>query len=58
MDIIEPGYGQECPSRIDITCDVRKDRLKVVIYEEGESFNPETIPDPEINVSLVENKPR
>jgi serine/threonine-protein kinase RsbW len=57
-NIIEHGYGQECPSRIDITCDVQEDGLKVVIYDDAEPFNPETIPDPEIDVSLDEIKPR
>jgi serine/threonine-protein kinase RsbW len=57
-NIIEHGYGQECPSRIDITCDVQEDGLKVVIYDDAEPFNPETISEPEINVSLDEIKPR
>jgi serine/threonine-protein kinase RsbW len=57
-NIIEHGYGQECPSRIDITCDVQEDGLKVVIYDDAVPFNPETIPEPEIDVSLDEIKPR
>ena len=57
-NIIEHGYGQECPSRIDITCDVQEDGLKVVIYDDAEPFNPETISEPEINVPLDEIKPR
>lgn len=57
-NIIEHGYGQECPSRIDITCDVQEDGLKVVIYDDAEPFNPETVSEPEINVSLDEIKPR
>ena len=57
-NIIEHGYGQECPSRIDITCDVQEDGLKVVIYDDAEPFNPETVSEPEINVPLDEIKPR
>jgi serine/threonine-protein kinase RsbW len=57
-NIIEHGYGQECPNRIDITCDILEDGLKVVIYDDAEPFNPESIPQPEINVSLEELKPR
>src|SRR4030066_1272335 len=57
-NIIEHGYGQECPSRIDITCDVQEDGLKVVIYDDAEPFNPESIPEPEVNVSLDDVKPR
>ena len=57
-NIIEHGYGQECPNRIDITCDVQEDGLKVVIYDDAAPFDPETVPKPEINVSLDEIKPR
>ncbi len=57
-NIIEHGYGQECPSRIDITCENLDDGLKVVIYDDAAPFNPESVPDPEINVSLEEIKPR
>ncbi len=57
-NIIEHGYGQECPSRIDITCDIQEDGLKVVIYDDAEPFNPESVPEPETNVSLEELKPR
>jgi serine/threonine-protein kinase RsbW len=57
-NIIEHGYGMECPSRIDITCEILEDGLKVVIYDDAEPFDPSTVPDPEINVSLDEIKPR
>jgi serine/threonine-protein kinase RsbW len=57
-NIIEHGYGQECPERIDITCEVIENGLKIVIYDDAEPFNPESVPEPEINVSLEELKPR
>ena len=57
-NIIEHGYGQECPNRIDITCNTLKDGLKVTIYDDAVPFNPESVPEPEINVSLEEIKPR
>lgn len=57
-NIIEHGYGQECPSRIDITCEKFEDGIKVVIYDDAEPFDPTTIPEPAINVSLDEVKPR
>src|SRR4030065_2039710 len=57
-NIIEHGYGQECPDRIDISCEIIKDGLKVVIYDDAEPFNPDTVPEPEINVSLEDVKPR
>jgi serine/threonine-protein kinase RsbW len=57
-NIIEHGYGQECPERIDITCEVLEDGLKIVIYDDAVPFNPESVPDPEMNVSLEELKPR
>lgn len=57
-NIIEHGYRQECPNRIDITCDIQQDGLKVVIYDDAEPFNPETVPEPEVNVPLEDIKPR
>jgi anti-sigma regulatory factor (Ser/Thr protein kinase) len=57
-NIIEHGYGQECPSRIDITCEIIKDGLKVVIYDDAEPFDPSSVPEPEVNVSLEDIKPR
>ncbi len=57
-NIIEHGYGIECPSRIDITCENITDGLKVVIFDDAEPFDPINIPEPEINVSLDEIKPR
>jgi serine/threonine-protein kinase RsbW len=57
-NIMEHGYGRECPNRIDITCEILEDGLKVVIYDDADPFNPESVPDPEINVPLDELKPR
>lgn len=57
-NIIEHGYGEECPSRIDITCEKADDGIKVVIYDDAAPFDPTSIPEPEINVSLEEVKPR
>jgi len=57
-NIIEHGYGRECPNRIDVTCEAINDGIKVVIYDDAEPFNPSLVPEPEINVSLNELKPR
>jgi serine/threonine-protein kinase RsbW len=57
-NIIEHGYGIECPSRIDVTCEILKDGLKVMIYDDAEPFDPTSVPDPEVKVSLEEIKPR
>ncbi len=57
-NIIEHGYGQECPNRIDVTCEILENGLKVMIYDDAEPFDPASVPDPEINVSLEDIKPR
>jgi serine/threonine-protein kinase RsbW len=57
-NIIEHGYGIECPSRIDVTCELLPDGLKVVIYDDAAPFDPSLIPEPEIPVSLDDIKPR
>ncbi len=57
-NIVEHGYGEECPSRIDVTCEILEDGLKVVIYDDAAPFDPATVPEPDINVSLEDIKPR
>jgi serine/threonine-protein kinase RsbW len=57
-NIIEHGYGQECPSRIDVTCEILEDGLKVVIYDDANPFDPTSVPEPETNVTLEDIKPR
>lgn len=57
-NIIEHGYGGECPSRIDITCETLENGLKVVIYDDAAPFDLESVPEPDLNVSLDEVKPR
>ena len=57
-NIIEHGYGEECPDRIDITCEPVEEGLKVVIYDDAEPFNPEAVPEPDMDVSLENMKPR
>lgn len=57
-NIIEHGYGMECASRIDVTCEILEDGLKIVIYDDADPFDPTTVPEPEVNISLEEIKPR
>ncbi len=57
-NIIEHGYGQECPSRIDITCEPVEGGIRVVIFDDAAPFDPTSIPNPDINVSLEDVKPR
>jgi serine/threonine-protein kinase RsbW len=57
-NIVEHGYGIECPSRIDVTCEILGDGLKIVIYDDADPFDPTTVPEPEVNISLEEIKPR
>jgi anti-sigma regulatory factor (Ser/Thr protein kinase) len=57
-NIVEHGYGVECPSRIDVTCEILEDGLKVVIYDDAAPFDPASVPEPEINVSLEDIKSR
>ena len=57
-NIIEHGYGIECPSRIDVTCEILEDGIKIVIYDDANPFDPTSVPEPEVNVALEEIKPR
>ena len=57
-NIMEHGYGRECPNRIDVTCEILENGLKVIIYDDADPFNPESVPDPDLSVSLEDIKPR
>ena len=51
-NIIEHAYGGEDRGQIECTCDVTPRGLRIELRDQGESFQPENIPDPNIHVPL------
>jgi serine/threonine-protein kinase RsbW len=57
-NIIEHAYQGEGVGDIVCTCKVLRDGIKVVLLDQANPFQPETLPDPVLNAPLDEVKPR
>lgn len=57
-NIIEHGYKNEEEGVIDLHCESTDDRIKIVLHDHGCPFDPNSIPEPTLNVPLEELKPR
>ena len=55
-NIIEHAYGGETAGEIRCTCEVLEDRLQITLRDNGASFDPQTVPEPEIDVPLFKRK--
>jgi serine/threonine-protein kinase RsbW len=56
-NIIEHAYGGEGVGDIQCTCQVNKDKLTITLRDSGKPFNPESVPEPNLNVPLEELQP-
>jgi serine/threonine-protein kinase RsbW len=57
-NIIEHAYGGEGKGDIQISCQILKDGLKVILKDEGRAFKPENVPVPNPKARLKEVKAR
>jgi len=57
-NIIEHAYKGEDKGNIHCSCETIDDGIKVVLRDNGCSFDPEQVPEPVINVPLKDLKPR
>ena len=57
-NIIDHAYGGEGKGEMICSVITNKDGLTVILRDRGRPFNPQGIPDPEINVPLDRLKPR
>lgn len=53
-NVVEHAYGGEGKGEIAITCRNDPDRLTVIIRDHGRSFDPESIPNPNLQAGLDE----
>lgn len=51
-NIIEHAYGGESDRKIEVTCKDEANSLVVIIRDWGRSFEPERVPDPDLQTSL------
>jgi serine/threonine-protein kinase RsbW len=57
-NIIEHAYKDEVSGDIDLKCEPSSDGIKIVLRDYGRPFDPNTLPEPALNVPLEELKPR
>ncbi len=46
VNAIKHGNGLDPEKQVHISCDVSADRMRVIIEDEGEGFDPNDVPDP------------
>jgi serine/threonine-protein kinase RsbW len=51
-NIIEHAYGAEDLGNIECTCDINDDGLTVILHDHGQAFQPDDVPEPDINAPL------
>ncbi|GAB4537387.1 MAG: hypothetical protein Kow0063_24100 [Anaerolineae bacterium] len=55
-NIIEHAYGGEGRGDIECTCEVNCDKLVVTLRDYGRSFNPSSVPEPDIQAALEDRQ--
>jgi len=55
-NIIEHGYGGENLGDIEITCHAQVGELKIIIQDHAQRFDPNAVPEPDLNASVDEMK--
>lgn len=56
-NIIEHAYGGENVGTIQITCVVEPGMCKIVVVDEGDQFDPSSVPAPKLNAKIEEIRP-
>lgn len=55
-NIIEHAYAGIKGGKLEIECSVFDGGLKIVMRDQGKSFNPSSVPEPNVNADLSERK--
>lgn len=55
-NIIEHAYTGIKGGKIEIDCDISNNELKIVMRDQGKSFDPSIVPEPNIKADLSERK--
>lgn len=55
-NIIEHAYAGVKEGKLEIECSTFEGGLKIVMRDQGKSFNPSSVPEPNVNASLSERK--
>jgi serine/threonine-protein kinase RsbW len=57
-NIIDHAYGGEGRGDIECTCNPIDDEIKIILKDHGRSFDPETIPEPDLSSPIEDRKER
>lgn len=57
-NIIDHAYGGENRGEMICSVIVNEEGLTVILRDRGRPFNPQTVPDPQVNLPLEKLKPR
>lgn len=57
-NIIDHAYGEENVGDIKITVKQSNDKLKIILIDQGETFEPDDVPEPDITSPLELRKER
>lgn len=57
-NIIDHAYGGEDRGMMECSVKVDNEGLTVILRDRGDPFNPQDIPDPQVNIPLERLKPR
>jgi serine/threonine-protein kinase RsbW len=55
-NIIEHAYAGVGDGKIEIDCSISETELKIVMRDHGKSFDPSSVPEPNIKADLSERK--
>jgi serine/threonine-protein kinase RsbW len=55
-NIIEHGYQGEGIGEIEISVDITDKGLTIILHDNGRPFDPEAVPDPDLDASLEERE--
>ena len=56
-NIIEHAYREEAKGKIEITCNITPEGLTVILRDHGRSFDPSTVPAPDLSADLRRRRP-
>jgi len=57
-NIIEHAYGGEGLGTIECTCSINDEGLTVILRDQGRPFDPDSVPEPDLQASLEERSGR
>ena len=55
-NIIEHAYAGATDGKFEVECKIEDDTLRIIMRDQGNSFDPSSVPDPKIHADLSERQ--